>query len=228
MTILDLQMALKAAGFAPGPLDGIAGPQTRAAIRAFQASHGLVADGIAGPLTQKRLLGPGAPISLPAALPWLAEAKRLIGTKEAAGAAENAAILNWADTADIAYDHDETPWCGLFIAHCIASTLPDESLPANPLGARQWLTFGIEAAPQLGAVMVFWRGTRQGWSGHVALYWGEEADTYIILGGNQSDAVTLTKIAKSRFLGARWPRTVAPLQMIRQVTSDMPVSLNEA
>ena len=70
MTILDLQMALKAAGFDPGPLDGIPGPKTRAAIRGFQRHAGLEVDGIAGPITQSRLFAPAA-ANVFAALPWL-------------------------------------------------------------------------------------------------------------------------------------------------------------
>lgn len=49
--ITKLQEALKAAGFDPGPLDGIFGPHTHAAVVAFQASHGLVTDGEVGPQT---------------------------------------------------------------------------------------------------------------------------------------------------------------------------------
>ena len=36
------------------PADGVYGPQTRRAVRAFQRAHGLVVDGIAGPQTLAR------------------------------------------------------------------------------------------------------------------------------------------------------------------------------
>lgn len=47
-SVLDgarLQDRLVAAGFDPGQIDGIIGPRTRDALRAFQAAHGLPADG---------------------------------------------------------------------------------------------------------------------------------------------------------------------------------------
>ena len=42
-----IQAALANIGFDPGPADGVPGPATRAAIRAFQASRNAVADGFA-------------------------------------------------------------------------------------------------------------------------------------------------------------------------------------
>lgn len=233
MTIVQLQTALRAAGFDPGPLDGAFGPKTRAAVVAFQARHRLVQDGIAGPATQAALTGAATPLPaaslVPAALPWLAEAARLIGTTEIAGPSHSRTILDWAKAAQIGYAEDEIPWCGLFVAHCITATLPAETIPANPLGARQWMTFGREVAPQLGAVLVFWRGSRDGWLGHVALYWAEDAEYYYVLGGNQSNAVNITKLDKSRLLGARWPTGVAPLEQRRTPGgSAISLSTNEA
>lgn len=53
--IKSLQTFLASAGFDPGGIDGKYGQRTEAAIRAFQASNGLIVDGKAGPETQKAL-----------------------------------------------------------------------------------------------------------------------------------------------------------------------------
>jgi hypothetical protein len=55
--VAALQVALRARGFYWGDVDGIAGPQTRSAVRAFQRRVGLAPDGVAGPRT-RRALGP--------------------------------------------------------------------------------------------------------------------------------------------------------------------------
>lgn len=46
--VKEIQSKLKAAGFNPGKLDGIYGPQTIAAVNAFQIVEGLVPDGEVG------------------------------------------------------------------------------------------------------------------------------------------------------------------------------------
>lgn len=55
-TTAGVQEALSRLGFDPGPVDGAMGPNTRCAVVAFQTERGLVADGIAGPVTKSALL----------------------------------------------------------------------------------------------------------------------------------------------------------------------------
>lgn len=52
-----LQRTLAAKGFRPGAIDGKFGPGTEAALVAFQRAHGLLPDGVAGPITWAKLEG---------------------------------------------------------------------------------------------------------------------------------------------------------------------------
>ena len=218
-SIREVQLALKSKGFDPGEIDGVWGRNTIRAVKEFQAQQGLGVDGIVGPKTRAALLGGAATAGTSAntsasstiVLPWYEEAKHLIGVRERAGSASSAVIMDWADDLDIHYPGDDVAWCGLFVAHCISSTLPDETIPKNPLGARQWEKFGDPTNPRLGAVMVFWRKAKSSGFGHVGFYAGEDGDAYQILGGNQSDQVSLAWVGKNRFLGARWPTSAASL-----------------
>jgi peptidoglycan hydrolase-like protein with peptidoglycan-binding domain len=49
--VRDLQEALKALGHDPGPVDGVFGATTEAAVKAFQQAKGIAVDGIVGRVT---------------------------------------------------------------------------------------------------------------------------------------------------------------------------------
>jgi len=56
LTHKDIQLALKNAGFYNGTIDSKIGKNTKRAIREFQKTNGLKADGIVGPKTRDLLL----------------------------------------------------------------------------------------------------------------------------------------------------------------------------
>ena len=56
MTVKQIQCLLSYLGYDPGTIDGVTGPKTKAAIKAFQQDFGgLAVDGVAGAATQKAL-----------------------------------------------------------------------------------------------------------------------------------------------------------------------------
>ena len=54
-SIKDIQTFLNCNGFSPGPIDGVSGGRTTGAIKSFQASVGLTADGVVGPATKQAM-----------------------------------------------------------------------------------------------------------------------------------------------------------------------------
>jgi DNA invertase Pin-like site-specific DNA recombinase/peptidoglycan hydrolase-like protein with peptidoglycan-binding domain len=53
--VRSLQRTLRRLGWSPGPVDGLFGPRTEAAVVRFQRSAGVAADGIVGPRTSREL-----------------------------------------------------------------------------------------------------------------------------------------------------------------------------
>lgn len=158
----------------------------------------------------------------------LVEALKLYGTREITGPRNSETIMGWAKEVglDGIYSNDEIPWCGLFMA--VIAKRSTWEVPKNPLWARNWLNFGKPVpVPMLGDVLVFPRGS----GGHVALYVGEDADEYFILGGNQNNEVNISRKPKTPFLGARRPKwRVAQPANVRRIFltgSGTPVSTNE-
>lgn len=168
-------------------------------------------------------------VKKPEGLPWMKIAKNLLGTDEVPGPGSNPVIVKWAKdmggfTAKY-YTSDDIPWCGLFVGHCIYEAKIPVTIE-NPLYARDWNDFGTKCSPCFGAIMVF---SRDG-GGHVGFYVSEDSDAYHILGGNQSDSVNVTRVAKGRLLGARWPTQYLSLMKPEKIVKkfDGKLSTNEA
>jgi len=54
--VRSLQHRLRGLSRSPGPVDGLYGPRTAAAVADFQRSHGLAVDGVLGPQTTRKLI----------------------------------------------------------------------------------------------------------------------------------------------------------------------------
>jgi uncharacterized protein (TIGR02594 family) len=197
-----LQTALRGLGYDPGPVDGLWGARTRAAVNALAAADGA-----------PRAAPDPAPAAAPDPLPWMAIARQQLGLHEARDNAALRAFL--ASDGHALGDPAKLPWCGDFVETCIRLGLPGEPVPANPYFARNWLTFGVYSAAIAGAVVVFERGPS---AGHVAFLLGQDATAFYCLGGNQGDGVIIARIARARALGFRWPTTwpavIAPLPVM--------------
>lgn len=160
--------------------------------------------------------------------PWLKTAYGYMGTKEIAGPQSNSVIIGWAKKLGgwIAsyYKNDDIPWCGLFVANCFAEHGMETANQA--LSALAWADWGQKSPVAEGAVLVF---KRTG-GGHVGFYVGEDSAAYHVLGGNQSDSVSITRIAKDRLVAVRWPKEVHPPAIEQRVVkaSNSFLSRNEA
>lgn len=233
MKTLEVQQILASLGFDPGPIDGIRGPKTDAAVVAFKRSIGLRARPFVGPITiaalqeaAERIQQDGSAYLAKEDLPWMEAAANVRGLHERRN---NSALRDWFWRSVAWINPAEIAWCGAFVETCHRMASPRTETVENPLGARQWMKFGKEANPGFGATLVFWRGKRNGWQGHVGFYHGEDATHYHVLGGNQSNAVTVTRIAKTRLLGSRVPEWFEGTLRPNWVTpGGVPVTTNEA
>lgn len=227
------QDRLKVLGFYPTNGDGEWGQLTEAAFNAVIA-QAEKAKGIVPPIYG----------NLPAAYSWLnhiaglpkttAATLSLLGTKEIVGRDNSPVIMSMAAEVGLSpaqYPNDETAWCGLAAAVIALRAGKSIDKVGNILGARAWLEFGEEAAtPSLGDFLVFWRGSRAGWQGHVGQYIAEDDDAYHVGGGNQSNAFTIARISKDRLLQARRPiyATKPPSVKPYKVAAAGALSRNEA
>lgn len=160
-----------------------------------------------------------------------------MGVKEVVGRGSNATIIGWRDELNGAtqgkqivtgYADDDIPWCGLFVAIVVFRRMKNiGEVVKNPLWARNWANYG-KKSPQasLGDVLVF---SRNG-GGHVGFYIGEDRDCFHVIGGNQSNRVSIARIEKSRCIAIRRPSYVVTPASVRpfHLSAAGEVSRNEA
>ena len=159
---------------------------------------------------------------------WLTKAKSYLGVREIAGPKSNPIILRWWILIKSAITDDLSPWCAGFVGGVLEECGIKSTRAAN---ARSYLKWGVALqAPATGCVVVFWRGDRNGWSGHVGFVAGKDkAGNLMVCGGNQGDAVNIKPFGKDRVLGYRWPagEPMPSAYTLPVLTSDGKVSSNE-
>ena len=131
-----------------------------------------------------------------------------VGLKEIKGVGHNPTILGWLrdfgkNIGRWGKSRDETPWCAVFVSHCLAAagmTTTESAL------AVSYATYGKPSKLVHGAVIVIKQrktgadsstGSRAGY--HVGFLVRITRDYYVILGGNQGNRVSVKRFSKRRY-----------------------------
>jgi uncharacterized protein (TIGR02594 family) len=112
------------------------------------------------------------------------------------------------------------PWCAILANAALESSgIPGSRSPSSQ-SFRSHPEFVQLDGPALGAIAVFWRGSKDSGLGHVGFYRGEDANHVWTLGGNENDMVQIEALAKDSptfgLIGYWWPKSV-PLPAIEPV-----------
>ena len=167
---------------------------------------------------------------------WLSIMRAFIGLQELPGTGSNPVILQWARDLKVPhwYDDDDKPWCALAINRMLmAARLPvargDKSIAAEGydlLRAKTFETYGRKLdIPAYGCILVFSRPE----GAHVGFYLGERKDAYCVLGGNQTNRISIAWVKKDRLVAMRWPEGTTEEPVLGRVwlNGDATVSTNE-
>ena len=126
-------------------------------------------------------------------------ASQWIGKTEDADRQELTAFIK---KAGITINPGNTAWCAAFVN---AVLYVNNIQGTGAVDARSFLQWGMDTRhPQQGDIVVLWRGSPSSWKGHVGFFKGvDAAGNVLILGGNQSDRVSIEAFSPSRVLSYR-------------------------
>jgi len=130
-------------------------------------------------------------------------AERFIGIKEVPGSDDNPQILAMLNLDKIWPEHDEIPWCSGFVNY-ICWIL--DIRRSKSLMARSWLDIGMSIKlenAKVGSDIVILRRGNNPVSGHVGFYSGRSDHVIYLLGGNQSNTVSVNGYSINRLLDIR-------------------------
>lgn len=146
--------------------------------------------------------------------PWLKRAFADLGLKEVPGKGSRPRIVQmYALAKNAGVKDDSVPWCSAAVN---AWMVESGHAGTRSLLASSWLDWGhkVDTSKPIrrGAVLIFKRGNSS-WQGHVCLLVEDNGSVLTVIGGNQSDAVTIARYRRSSLLGARWPEPIVKTEV---------------
>jgi uncharacterized protein (TIGR02594 family) len=135
--------------------------------------------------------------------PWYVNALKDLGFHETGN---NRGIEKFIAQAHCGHLGD--PWCAIFANAKLEEAGVRGTRSPSSQSFKHDPNFVRMFAPALGAIVVYWRGSRDSGLGHVGFYAGETSTQILTLGGNESDAVRTQFEPKARLLGYWWPMAV--------------------
>lgn len=164
--------------------------------------------------------------------PWIKWAEKEIGVKRTGIGAGNPRIIEyWQMFRMSGIKNEKVSWCSAFVgaaleASGINTNSQDKLIYQKRTkdSSQYWLHWDggcklDQAAYGCIAVM-----TRSG-GGHVGFIIGEDGDNWVLLGGNQGSAVSISKFPKSRFIGYVVPNGYESLKPIPNLKADAEANL---
>lgn len=124
--------------------------------------------------------------------------------KEVSGPGSNPLIIETYKAVDglgnpEMIDDSKVPWCSCFVNWCVQKA---DGKGTRSAAARSWLEWGSASEGKVGDIVVLRRGTSS-WQGHVGFLISKGLLYVEVLGGNQSNNVTIQKFLRAQVLGYR-------------------------
>lgn len=146
--------------------------------------------------------------------PWLKLAileKDYYKVAELPGPAKNNRILMYHASTDqkiTVEEGDPGAWCSSFVNWCVTQAGYEGT---DSAASVSWLKGEKLEKPLRGCIVVLWRKQvgKDPSRGHVGFYWGEaprNPASFLLLGGNQSDRVSIDSRKKTQVRAYLWPR----------------------
>jgi uncharacterized protein (TIGR02594 family) len=137
----------------------------------------------------------------PGMTPWLEVAHREIGQREMPGQDNNSRVMEYISAVRSTHglQDDDVDWASPFVEWTLNQTNIRGPKTMRP---RDWLNWGrIVDPPQRGCIIVLDLGRIS----HVGFYLEDLGASHKVLGGNQSDVVSISLYHRDSFLGCRMP-----------------------